>query len=171
MITHFDINGVIKLEFQTLRRRAIMSAFWKFAERILSQLISFIVSIILARLLSPDDYSLVGIVLIFFAFSNILISGGLNTALIQKKNADGEDYFSVLVISVVISVVVYGILWFCSPLIAQLYNKEELTVMLRVMGIVLPINAIKLCGVPIYLPILHSESFFYRQSEVQFYLH
>ena len=120
-----------------------MSAFWKFTERILAQLISFIVSIILARVLSPEDYSLVGIVLIFFSFANILISGGLNTALIQKKNADAVDYFSVLVTSIVASVGMYVVLWFLSPVISQLYNKDELTLMLRVMGIVLPINAVK----------------------------
>ena len=74
---------------------------WKFAERIGAQAVSLVVSIILARMLVPDDYSVVGIVAIFFNFSNVIISGGFNAALIQKKETDELDYSSVLSLTLV----------------------------------------------------------------------
>ena len=67
-----------------IKSKAFSSIVWKFLERFVAQGVSLVVSIILARMLTPEDYSTVGIVTIFFTFSNILISGGLNTALIQK---------------------------------------------------------------------------------------
>ena len=71
---------------------ALSGVIWKFSERVGAQFVSLVVQIILARLLSPDDYAVVGIIAIFFSFCNVLITGGLNTALIQKKDADIERY-------------------------------------------------------------------------------
>ena len=130
-------------EAQNLKRKTIASAFWKFAERMIAQMVSLIVSIILARLLTPDDYSVVGIVAIFFAFANVLISGGFNTALIQKKDADKEDYSSVLVISLIAATVLYVAMFFCAPLIASAYHKSILVPVFRIMGLTLFINAFK----------------------------
>lgn len=126
-----------------VKKQAIKSTIWKFLERILAQGVSFIVSLVIARILSPSDYSSVSIVIIFFTFSNVIISGGLNTALIQKKDADEQDYTSVLFFSVCISIVVYTALFFSAPLISELYSNNDLILMIRVMGLVLPINAVK----------------------------
>lgn len=128
---------------KNLKEKAIASVFWKLAERIGAQVVSLVVSIVLARILAPKEYSVVSIVLIFFAFANVLISGGLNTALIQKKNADKEDYSTILFVSVILSLSVYAILFFVAPLIAELYENEDLVLMIRVMGLALPINAVK----------------------------
>ena len=68
-----------------LRHKAFSNVMWKFLERFLAQGVSLVVSIVLARILLPEDYSVVSLVTIFFVFANVLISGGLNTALIQKK--------------------------------------------------------------------------------------
>lgn len=68
-----------------VKKQAIKSTIWKFLERIFAQGVSFIVSLVIARILSQSDYSSVSIVIIFFTFSNVIISGGLSTALIQKK--------------------------------------------------------------------------------------
>jgi len=130
-------------ESNFIKQKAFSSVVWKFLERIMAQLVSLVVSVTLARLLSPDDYSTVSVVAIFFAFANVIISGGLNTALIQKKNADKVDYSTVLYTSVLISLLIYGILFFCAPYIAILYHKEELVSIVRVMGLSLPIYAIK----------------------------
>jgi O-antigen/teichoic acid export membrane protein len=127
-------------EIKTL---ALSSVVWKFIERIGAQLVSFVVSIILARLLAPEDFSTVGIISIFFAIANVLISGGFNSALIQKKHADEEDFSIVLYVSVAISLIIYLILFFIAPYIAQLYEQENLILMIRIMGISLPITAIK----------------------------
>ena len=131
------------MEENEIKSKAFSGVFWKFLERIGAQLVSLVVSIVLARILSPSDYSVVGVVLIFFSFANVFISGGLNTALMQKKEIDVEEYSTVLYVSVILSVVIYLILFFCAPLIASLYNQEILIIMIRVMGLSLPINAIK----------------------------
>lgn len=126
-----------------IKQKTITSTIWKFLERFMAQAISLIVSILLARLLDPSDYSVVGIVTIFFTFANVLISGGLNTALIQKKDADNEDYSTVLYVSILLSIICYAILFFCAPLIAQLYDQPSLVLIIRVMGLSLPITAVK----------------------------
>ena len=125
-----------------LKNRTVSGIFWKFAERTSSKIVSLIVSVFLARLLVPEDYSVVSIVTIFFAFANVLITSGFNTALIQKKNADIYDYTSVLYISIFISVVLYLILFFTAPLIASVYRLPILISVIRIMGIILIINAI-----------------------------
>ncbi len=131
------------MEEKNYKNATISSMFWKLGERVSAQLVSTIVSIILARILVPDDYGVVGIIGIFFAFANVFISGGFNAALIQKKDADIEDYSSVLFISLTTSTIVYLVLFFCAPYIADLYNKEILVLIIRVMGITLFINAFK----------------------------
>lgn len=126
-----------------IRKKTVTGVIWKFSERIGAQLVSLVVSIILARLLTPSDYSVVSVVTIYFTFANVLISGGLNTALIQKKDPDVEDYSTVLHVSTLLSVVLYVILFFTAPYIAELYRNDTLTLIIRVMGLSLPITAIK----------------------------
>ena len=111
------------------------------AERIGAQLVSLIVGVILARRLMPEDYSVVAIVSIFFVFCNIFISGGLNTALIQKKDADELDYSTVLFVSLPMAFILYVIMFFIAPVIAELYNKEILIPVIRVMSVTFIINA------------------------------
>lgn len=110
---------------------------WKFSERTLSQLIKLVISIILARILDPSDYGLVGMVMVFIALSYVIIDGGFNNALIQKKNADALDFSTVLYFSVTFSLVIYALLFFCAPYIAAFYGEgyEELTSILRVLGL------------------------------------
>ena len=126
-----------------LKKSALLGAFWKFAERIGAQLVSLVVSVVLARLLTPDDYSVVGITTVFFSFCNVFITGGFNSALIRKKDADDTDYSSVFHISVWIAVVMYIVLFFAAPTIAKWYEKPILIPAFRVMGVTLVINAVK----------------------------
>ena len=131
------------MDYSNLKKKTFSGMIWKFMERICAQLVSLIVSIILARILLPEDYSVVSIVTIFFAFCNILISGGLNTSLIQKKDADIEDYSSVLHISMLIALLLYLIMFFAAPTIANLYDKQLLIPVIRVMSLTFFINAFK----------------------------
>lgn len=124
-----------------LKKSAFIGMIWKLAERVGAQVVTLAISIILARLLTPDDYSVVGIVNIFFAFCNIFIIGGFNTALIQKKDADKQDYSSVLWVSLAISGVLYAALFITAPWIGALYHKPLLSPVFRVMGITLIIDA------------------------------
>ena len=117
--------------------------FWKFAERILAQLVSTIVAIELARILMPEDYAVVSIVAIFFTFCNVFISSGLNTALIQKKDSDILDYSTILYANIAISAVLYAVMFFTSPLIARIYDEPLLVPVIRVMGLSFFINGIK----------------------------
>lgn len=130
------------MEEKALKRKTVSGISWKFAERIAAQSVTFIVSVIIARILSPDDYSVISIAAIFFAFANVFIYSGLNTALIQKKEANIVDYSSVLFISLIVSVLVYAVLFFCAPLIAQIYKKDILISVIRVMGLTLIVGAV-----------------------------
>lgn len=130
-------------EMDNLKKSTFSGAIWKFMERVCAQVVSLVVSIVLARLLLPEDYSIVSIVAIFFAFCNIIISGGLNTALIQKKDADKLDYATVLHVSVLLAAVLYIVMFFAAPFIASLYKTELLTPVIRVMSLTFFINAVK----------------------------
>lgn len=124
-----------------LKKQAFSGAVWKTAERICAQVVSLVVSVILARLLLPEDYGVVSIVAIFFTFCNVFITGGLNTALIQKKDTDEADYSTVLHVSMILAAVMYTGLFFCAPAIAKLYEKEILIPVIRVMALTFFINA------------------------------
>ncbi len=126
-----------------IKKESIMGTIWKLLERFSAKAVSLVVSIVLARLLTPDDYSVVGIVSIFFTFANVFITGGFNTALIQKKEVDEIDYFSVLCLSLFIALVMYVILFFCAPFIAYIYKQDILTLVIRVMGLTLFVSAFK----------------------------
>ena len=126
-----------------LKNKAFSGMIWKFMERICAQVVSLIVSIVLARILMPDDYSIVSIVTIFFTFCNVFISGGLNTALIQKKDADVEDYSTVLHTSMFVALILYMVMFFLAPSIANLYSKQILIPVIRIMSLTFFINAFK----------------------------
>lgn len=131
------------MDSNSLKKKAFSGFAWKFAERISAQLVSTIVSVILARLLLPEDYAVVGIVSIFFAFCNIFVSGGLNTALIQKKDADLEDYSTIFFTNILLATLLYIIMFFSAPFIAQLYDKELLVPVIRVMSLTFFVNGFK----------------------------
>lgn len=124
------------------KRRVLTSFFWKFGERITAQLVSLVVSIVLARILSPDDYGSVTLVMIFITIANVFVSSGLGNALIQKKDADSLDFSSVFYVNIAVSLLIYVILWGIAPIIATFYKMPILTELLRVLGIRIPIAAI-----------------------------
>jgi O-antigen/teichoic acid export membrane protein len=127
---------------KNLTSQTLSGVIWKFAERISAQLVTTIVSIILARILMPEDYGIVAIVNIVITICNVFVSYGFGTALIQKKDADDIDFSSVFYANIALSAVLYIIVFFTAPLIAQFYENDLLTPVLRVMGIRLPIAAI-----------------------------
>jgi O-antigen/teichoic acid export membrane protein len=110
---------------------------WKFAERISAQMVTFIVSIILARILEPSHYGTISIVMIFIALANVFVSEGLGSGLIQKKDADALDFSSILYFNICFSVILYLLLFFCAPFISQFYGSgyEILTPVLRILGL------------------------------------
>jgi len=113
----------------------ISNVIWKFSERILAQIVSLIVSIVLARLLLPEDYGVISMVTVFIAIANIFVTEGIPSALIQKKDADRIDFSSVFIFNLLMSVAIYIVLFLCAPAIATFYKSSILCLVVRVMGI------------------------------------
>ncbi len=126
-----------------LKKKAFGGFIWSFGERIGAQLVSLVVSIVLARLLVPEDYAIVGVVTIFFNFANVIVATGLNTALIQKKNSTPTDYSTILYTSLGVSLVIYLMLFIAAPFIARLYEMPLIVPVIRIMALTIIINAVK----------------------------
>lgn len=124
------------------KSQVIQGVFWKFTERIAAQLVSLIVSIILARLLSPSEYGVISLVMVFITIANVFVNSGFGQALIQKKNADTLDFSSVFYISLVFTSFIYIVLFFLAIPIANFYDMPILKPVLRTLGISVPIMGI-----------------------------
>lgn len=116
---------------------------WRFMERFGAQGVTFVVSIILARLLDPEVYGIVAIVTVFTAILNVFIDSGLGNALIQKKDADDLDFSSVFFFNMFMCVVLYLLLFAAAPLIAKFYKMPLLTPVIRVMSLTVIISGVK----------------------------
>lgn len=127
---------------KSLKGSVISGLFWKFAESMAADLVSFVVSIILARLLLPSDYGEVALVNVFIVLANVFVVNGLGTALVQKKDADDLDFSSVFYANFIFSIFLYLIIFFAAPLIANFYDMPHLSIVLRVLGIKIPLAAI-----------------------------
>lgn len=122
-------------------KQIVSGMMWRFAEKITAQSVSFIVSIVLARILMPDDYGVVAIVCVFTAIAEIFVTSGLGTALIQKKNATQVDFSTVFWCNLALSCVIYAVIFFAAPYIAAFYKLPLLTSVIRVLAVKIPINA------------------------------
>lgn len=125
-----------------IKRKTISGVLWKLAERIAAQMITFILSIILARLLSPSDYGAIAILLVFIAIADVFVNAGFGSALIQKKDADNLDFSSVFYFSFIFSVFVYAAIFWVAPFIAGFYNMPILQPTLQVLALRIPVAAI-----------------------------
>ena len=117
-------------------RGTILKSFlWKLFERTSTQLIQFVVTIVLARLLLPAEYGTVALITVFIALCDVIIDGGLNTALIQKKNADNLDFSTIFFFSLGIAGLLYVTMFFRAPLIANFYHQQDLELVIRVLSL------------------------------------
>lgn len=123
------------------KEKVISSLFWKLMERCGTQGIQLIVQIILARLLMPEEYGLIAIVMVFISLANIFIQSGFSTALVQKKDTDEVDFSSIFYINLLISVLLYIIIFISAPYIASFYFTPQLTVIFRVLPVILIFGA------------------------------
>lgn len=127
-----------------MKNVSVISNFlWRFAERCGAQLVTFIVSIVLARILSPNDYGTIALVTVFITILQVFIDSGLSTALIQKKDADDLDFSSVFYFNFVVCIVLYLLMFFSAPYIAKFYNDLSLTPIIRVISLTLIISGVK----------------------------
>lgn len=123
---------------QEISKSQVISGFiWKWLERCGVQGVQFIVQIVLARLLMPEDYGVIALITIFITIANVFVQSGLNAALIQKKDVDNLDYSSVFFTSLFITFVLYIALFISAPTIAEYYGEYEIILALKVLAITL----------------------------------
>lgn len=116
---------------------------WRFAERCGAQLVTFIVSIVLARILAPEDYGTIALVTVFTAILQVFVDSGLGTALIQKKEADDLDFSSVFFFNFAVCLILYIGMFIAAPFIAEFYNDSSLTSVVRVISLTIVISGVK----------------------------
>ena len=121
----------------------VSNMIWKFAEKFGAQIISFIISVILARILEIEDYSVVELLAVFLAIANVLVDSGLGNALIQKKDADSLDFSTVLLFNIVWCSFLYILFFVSAPFIADFYNNKNLTSIFRFSGLIILISGVK----------------------------
>lgn len=126
----------------SLKQKVVKGVFWALLERLGVQGVGFIVSMVLARLLSPSDYGTIALLSIFIAIAGCLADSGFGTALVQKKEVTELDFNSVFYLSLVASGVLYAVLFFSAPMIARFYATPVLIPVLRVISLSVILNAI-----------------------------
>lgn len=127
---------------QSLKEKTVKGVGWSAIDNVAQYAVSFLVGIVLARLLSPDDYGLIGIIAIFTTISTSFIDGGFSTALIQKKNTTENDFNTVFIINFVVSLFLYSLIFISAPLIADFFRREELIPLSRVASLALIMGAL-----------------------------
>jgi len=128
----------------SLGKKALKGFFWATFERFGIQGVSFVIFVILARLLTPTQFGLIGMLTIFIAISRTLTNSGFSQALIQKKDADESDFSSVFYMNLLVSVIIYLVLFIAAPLIADFYKEPALIALTRVLGLKFVIDAFSL---------------------------
>mgnify|MGYP000856601895 FL=1 len=126
---------------KSLRQKAITGVAWTAFNKFGTMIISFVSNIILARLLMPDDFGTIGIMMVFVSFANIFVDGGFSMSLIQKKEANQNDFSSVFYLNLLMSVLLYILLFVSAPIIDSFFSGKAITSMLRVIGLILIFNA------------------------------
>lgn len=126
---------------ESLRGKAIKGSGWSFIDNVANQGITFLVGLVLARLLTPEEYGLIGIITIFIAIFNSIVDSGFSNALIRKNDAKDIDYNTVFLTNLLFSVVLFIVLYVCAPVISRFFEQPLLVPLMRVMGSIVIINA------------------------------
>ena len=126
----------------SLGKKAVLGAIWASIDRFGYMAIQFIVNLVLARLLLPADFGIIGMLTIFIAVSQTLVDGGFGSALIQKKNPTETDYSTIFLWNLIFSISLYLILFTCSSFISEFYSMPTLSNVLKVMALSLIITVV-----------------------------
>lgn len=129
---------------QSLKQKTVKGVGWSFADSIANQGITFLVSLILARLITPEEYGLIGIITIFIAVFNSIVDSGFSNALIRKNDIKEIDYSTVFITNMVLSVVLFILFFFLAEPIADFFSQPLLKPLTQVMGGIVIINAFAL---------------------------
>ena len=125
----------------SLKNKAVKGVFWSGLDRFSGQAVHLLVLLVIARILSPKDFGLVGMMTVFIAISQALVDGGFTEALIRKQNRTNTDSCSVFYFNIVLSCLTYLILFAIAPYVANFYNEPQLTKLMRVLCLVIIINS------------------------------
>ncbi|WP_292465068.1 lipopolysaccharide biosynthesis protein [Methanolobus sp.] len=125
----------------TLTNKTTIGIFWNFGEQLSKRGIGIVVTLLLARFLTPDDYGLVAMIAVFLAIASSLMDLGFNQALIRKKDATNSDFSTVFYINLTLGFLSYILLYISAPFIAAFYNEPRLVLLVRVISVVIIINA------------------------------
>ncbi len=128
----------------SLKQKTVSGLIWSFVDTMAGQGITFVVGIILARLLSPREFGLIGMITVFIAVSESFINSGFSSALIRKKDCTDTDFSTVFFFNLTVGILFFLLLFFSAPAISSFFNEPELTAILQVLGIVLIIDSLTL---------------------------
>lgn len=117
---------------ESLKKKTFRGTIWSSVERFSIQGVQFIVMLFMARILTPEDYGLVGMLTVFIAVCQVLIDSGFTNALVRKVNRTQADFCTVYYFNIAAGIILYGIMWFCAPLIARFYDEPQLINLTRV---------------------------------------
>lgn len=126
---------------ESLKNRTITGTIWSALDNVAQYGVAFVVSVVLARLLTPDDYGLIGIITIFTAVCTTVINGGFSNALIRKKEPTEDDYNTAFIVNIVLSILLYVLLFLCAPFIATFFGRSELVGLTRISSSTMVIGA------------------------------
>ena len=124
-----------------LRQKTVSGLAWSFIDNLANQGITFLVGIILARLITPDDYGMIGVILIFIALFNSIVDSGFSNALIRKKEATNLDYNTIFFVNLGVSLILYVLLFVFSPYVGIFFHQSKLDILLKVTGVIVILNA------------------------------
>lgn len=148
-------------EKENLSGQMVSGMSWKFAERIAAQGVSFIVSMILARILMPEDYGIVAIINVFMAIADVLLTSGLSSALIQNPNANSKDFSTIFYCNFLLSCILYVLMFVGAPFLASYYKLPVLKLAIRIFAVRLPISAFQTIQSAIISKRMEFKKFFF----------
>ena len=125
-----------------LKGSIIKGVAWSSLDRFLSQGIQFIFGVLIARLLTPEDYGVIAILNVFVAIFQTFVDSGLGSDLVRKESCSEEDFSTVFFYNIIVSVIAYSILWIVAPVISDFYNNESLTLLIRIISITLVVSSL-----------------------------
>ncbi len=146
---------------QQLKRKAASGFAYRFAERALAKSISFVIQLLLARLLLPEEYGLIALVTVVITICDVFVTYGFGNALVVNKDSDQLDFSTCFYFCIVLAILLYVVLFFTSPIIASFYKNEALTPILRVMGLRIPLAAVNSVQHAYVAKHLRFKKFFY----------
>ena len=128
-------------EHNSLKTKTITVLFWSASDIFASKGITFLIQIVLARLLLPKDFGLIGMITIFIAISQTISDSGFANALIREDNSTHEDYSTAFFVNLIISIILYFIIFISAPYISGFFEEPKLISLLRVFSLVIPISS------------------------------